>query len=373
MKNLFILAFVLVFGQAVKAQVSEVSYKLKYNQDNCLFDCYLVIEEGNALTTRDRAQFNSQISFVAPLETMVTVVESYMPIRDNQRLDGNVPTTWDIINIVDAPDALPESKVFSITPSIMPAAFYNELNEGDEVKLFSMSVSPMSDCASGFRLYKNESDPRSDADGMHRADFTNAFTMGGVEQKYDGKYEVIMPAAPVIDKVYFDEIEEKVQVSISQNDASFCQEGLVMEFFKDGRMIGDYKDVYAMKASDFASGEYKLVVSDALGCQSEATFTVGEQVATGTNDLNANFTSSIYPNPAHENVNLIVNGQRGSEIDVKISDINGSSILKSFGKFELTGAEQEINLPTGLTSGVYTLIVTNDNNEQITHKLFIVK
>lgn len=182
-----------------------------------------------------------------------------------------------------------------------------------------------------------------------------------------------MPAAPVIDKVYFDEIEEKVQVSISQNDASFCQEGLVMEFFKDGRMIGDYKDVYAMKASDFASGEYKLVVSDALGCQSEATFTVGEQVATGTNDLNANFTSSIYPNPAHENVNLIVNGQRGSEIDVKISDINGSSILKSFGKFELTGAEQEINLPTGLTSGVYTLIVTNDNNEQITHKLFIVK
>ena len=42
----------------------------------------------------------------------------------------------------------------SISPVLAPTAFYNELEQGDEVKLFSIKVNPIVNCAEGVRLLK---------------------------------------------------------------------------------------------------------------------------------------------------------------------------------------------------------------------------
>ena len=76
----------------------------------------------------------------------------------------------------------PQNDFYSIIPRISPASQYNNLALGDTIKLFSLIISPIPDCANDIRLFENGVDPSSSDDGMNGGDFSNGFTIGGASQ-----------------------------------------------------------------------------------------------------------------------------------------------------------------------------------------------
>jgi hypothetical protein len=100
----------------------------------------------------------------------------------------------DLIQFCNSPgSAAPQSDFHSITPTLSPAAFYNNLTAGDSIRLFSLSISPVTNCGSGIYIYRNGIDPGSSAPGMGGGDFNNGFTMGSANQLYTGNITQLNP------------------------------------------------------------------------------------------------------------------------------------------------------------------------------------
>ncbi|HRD06662.1 MAG TPA: hypothetical protein PK037_03825, partial [Saprospiraceae bacterium] len=169
---------------------------MRFDTTTCLFDCYIVITEGSATTGPQRAQFNAQYSIVVPAGSMIEVDTSYMPLVANQTYTGTIPMTWALTNHVYAPCDQPQNDFHSIIPVLSPASFYNNLATGDTVKLFSLKVSPIPECASDIRIFKNGIDPSSSAICFGGADFSCGFTIGGPSQDYTGNLPQIYPPKP---------------------------------------------------------------------------------------------------------------------------------------------------------------------------------
>ncbi len=170
---------------AVQAQIKAVNYELKYNAATDLHDCYIIIKKGQAVTMRERVQFNSQIAVLVPAGSQVEMEQTYMPLEDNQLYEGVKPIQWKVEKPLSSPIASPKHDFYSITPNLFPSAFYNDLKEGDRVKLFSFKVG--SDNKAAVRLFNKAIDPDATALGMKGRDFNNSFSIGGPEEDYVGK------------------------------------------------------------------------------------------------------------------------------------------------------------------------------------------
>ncbi|MBK8110721.1 MAG: hypothetical protein IPK46_10515 [Saprospiraceae bacterium] len=155
---------------------------MKFNPQSSLYDCYLHIAEGNAFTKKERIQFNAQVSFVLPAEAEMNIIETHMPLKDNLHFGGNNAAKWYITNKIENPAALRGQRIVSVTPDLSPTGQYNELREGDMVKLFSFNVYPLPTCGEAVRLFDNAKDPGSSAEGLRGGDFSNGFTIGGTAQ-----------------------------------------------------------------------------------------------------------------------------------------------------------------------------------------------
>lgn len=184
MKNL-LLIFCLISGVSY-AQVESVDYLLKYNCETQQYDLNLVILEGEASTITQRAQFNSQVSIVVPTGESVEVVNYYMPLQNNQDYEGETPLIWNVGSPVKSPDAQPESDFYGITPTLSPAAFYNNLVAGDVVKLFSITVGDSGEYDDRVRIFENGIDPGKSE--MGGGDFSNGFTLGGPQQLFNDSH-----------------------------------------------------------------------------------------------------------------------------------------------------------------------------------------
>jgi hypothetical protein len=167
------------------AQIQAVNYELKYNSTTGLHDCYIIIKKGSAVTMRERVQFNSQISVLVPTGSELEVAQTYMPLEDNQQYGGVNPIKWKVEKPLITPAASPRLDFYSITPNLFPSAFYNDLKEGDRVKLFSLKIG--TENISGVRLFNKAVDPDATALGMKGRDFNNSFSIGGPEEDYVGK------------------------------------------------------------------------------------------------------------------------------------------------------------------------------------------
>lgn len=372
---LFFLSFQFGFSQ-----VQSVDYSLRYNSETCLFDCYLIVNEGKTKSTVSRAQFNSQVTIVVPVTSSVYVEESYMPLRDNQEFRSNEPVAWEITNELEKPSDLSNSRLVSISPVLAPTAFYNQIKQGDEIKLFSIKVNPIVDCAKDVRLFDNQKDPNSGAEGMMGADFNNGFTIGGVEQKYAGNSLNESPKGPVFvslanpQKYGIDFIAKPI-------DGALCQNTLSYQFYGPKGEIGDFEAYYKSAQKQQLMGEYKVVATDNLGCSAEHKFyPFGKEETTNTltrvseteGDLNA-FESSIFPNPSQDDINLTVYGLKGSQVVANIYDLDGKLIKGSIANLTLSGEEQTIKISTGLNPGVYNLALNIDKTEVVNHKVIIIK
>lgn len=380
-KSILFGALFFLIAQFGYSQIKSVDYSLRYNSESCLFDCYLIVNEGKAKSTISRAQFNSQISIVVPVTSFVFVVESFMPLKDNQTFRSAEPTSWEITNELEQPVGLEDSRIVSISPILAPAAFYDELEEGDEIKLFSFKVNPITNCADGVRLYDNQKDPKSNANGMVGADFRNGFTIGGVQQKYAGNAPNVMPTPPV-----FVSTNTKngsgLNFEASNPKGSLCQQSLTYEFFGPKGKIGDLDAYLKLVRKQQDHGEYRVVAIDEIGCSSEFKFLpfgklesevtlIGEEDS--DNNFDEVFQSSIYPNPAQDIINLTVSGKKGSHVIGEFYDLDGKLVKSSVANFMLSGSEESIKIETGLAPGIYNLALNIDENEVVNHKVIIIK
>jgi len=372
-----IFAFALILNvQFIDAQVESVNYKLAYNNETCLFDCYLVVNEGSAKKTLHRAQFNAQITLVAPEESNVFVTESYMPLIDNQDRRSTKPAQWNISNEVEKPASLEDSRLVSIFPELLPTAFYNEINAGDEIKLFSFKVTPTLDCAKDVRLYDNSSDPASKTKGMYGGDFRNGFTMGGVSQKYADNSATVFPAKPVIEEVSFS-MKNKISLDIKTSavNGSACQKDFTYTVVApDGSAIG-YDAFINSKVEDIQRGDYKVIATDNLGCSTQKRFNPYGSSVTLEEELptELSFESGIFPNPAQNAIALTLNGTIGTKVTGDIINLEGKVIKRNIVKLTMTSTEEVLNIDTDLAPGMYNLSLTLNKSEKVNHKLLIIK
>ena len=167
------------------AQLLEVKYALSFNPSTNLFDCYLFVEEGKATTVFDRIQFNSQFSLTIPTGADVEVATTYMPLIDNKDYQGSNPIQWNITSKLVAPEIAPHLDFYGITPNLAPVGFYNNLQKGDLVKLFSISVEGIDRDIKNVKIFNNENNLR-----IKEVDFSNGFTAGRFEQLYKGNIDL---------------------------------------------------------------------------------------------------------------------------------------------------------------------------------------
>ena len=379
-KSIFLSALFFLSFQFGFTQVQSVDYSLRYNSETCLFDCYLIINGGETKTTVSRAQFNSQVTIVVPVTSNVFIEESYMPLKDNQVFKSTESVSWEITNELEQPADLKNSRLVSISPVLAPTAFYNNIKQGDEIKLFSLKVNPIVNCAEGVRLFDNQKDPNSGSKGMMGADFSNGFTIGEIGQKYIGNSLSESPKGPIFNNLTT-KTKYGIDFSVKNIEGATCQNSLSYKFYGPKGEIGSLDDYYSLASKQQEIGEYKVIATDNLGCSTEHKFyPFGKEESaniltrdTESESLIKAFESSIYPNPTQDIINLTVFGKEGTLIDANIYDLDGKLVKRSVTDFVLTGNEQTIKIPTGLVPGVYNLSLNINEAEVVNHKVLIIK
>ena len=250
-------------------QVTGVKYLLKYNTTSCRYDACIVITAGNATTAPQRAQFNSQYTIVVPHGSALSIAQNFNPIQNNQTYAGTIPLVWVVSSSVLGPNVTPNLDYYSVTPTLSPTSFYNNLTLGDTVKLFSININPLPSCGAGVRPYQNGSDPGSSADGMNGGDFTNGFTIGGLTQDYQDNLPTIIPPQPNLNA----NVGCASGINIDLNaTTSACQTPLTYAWTGPGGYTGTTQDVSISNATyNTNGGSYQVIVTDKLSCKDTLT------------------------------------------------------------------------------------------------------
>lgn len=81
------------------AQVESVSHALSLYASTSSYDCFLIIDKGEALTKLDRIQYNIQLSNIAPSRSKLEVTECYVSIY-GRNLDSGMLSDAVISDIV---------------------------------------------------------------------------------------------------------------------------------------------------------------------------------------------------------------------------------------------------------------------------------
>jgi hypothetical protein len=398
LRNLLqVMVFTLLFSSAY-SQVRQVNYRLKFNEQTDLFDCYLVIKEGNATSLKDRAQFNAQYTLLAPAGSKVSLVKNYMPIQNNQDYKGIKPLEWTISNAVKRPVADPFNDYISIIPSLSPAAFYNDLKEGDEIKLFSVSIYPITDCGASVKIFEQGVDLHSGERGMAGGDFSNGFTMGGVQQKYAGNAPQVIPSLNAVKNI---SKTENAGISIKTDLFDTYQAGkLTFEWNGPNGFVAESKDLVITDLKAKHYGIYTLTVTDERGCKEEHSIEVKSprsllsenNLSTQSNDLVRNPETRekpetvinesavqfdgivrIYPNPAQNYFNIQLEASAGSVVKADLTDVNGRIIKNNIMNLVMANelAETSVSVQDVLP-GIYNLLV-RINDKESNHRLIVVK
>jgi hypothetical protein len=274
MKNILLILIlcliVIVNKSNAQFGVDGVSYKLKYNTDSCWYDAYLVINAGSATTVTERIQFNGQLTLVVPAGTKVTIPRGYMPLINNSTPGTGTYATnyWGLSSAIFAPTITPTKDYRAITPNLFAGtAYYNELHQGDEVKLFSVRLTPMVKCSKDIRLYINGSDPTSADPGMGGSDFSNEFTIQSMfNQIYDNNAPQVYPPVPFIDPDPIIGCGNGIEIDITTS-TSGCQTPLSYAWTGPSSFTSISEDVFISPATAANEGWYKVIATDSLGCK----------------------------------------------------------------------------------------------------------
>ncbi|MBK8515101.1 MAG: Ig-like domain-containing protein [Saprospiraceae bacterium] len=283
MKTRFLLFAALIccifLTQKLDAQVSSVNYRLKYNADSCRYEAYLVVNSGTATTVAQRTQFNAQYTIVVPQADSIVLdsIKSHAPYQNNSVAGSSTtPLQWAITTRLRAPAAAPGNRFYSITPNLSPASRYGTatsptLGPGDEILLFSFKVSSISQCGSGIRIWENGVDPNSAQPGMLGSDFDNGFTLGGAAPLYNANSTQVQPPVPVLVSATT-ACAGGIEIDLTATTGA-CQTPLT--YLWTSTSTNNYtsttEDVSIVPSTLNDVGDYKVVVTDALGCKDSLT------------------------------------------------------------------------------------------------------
>jgi hypothetical protein len=266
MKNKFIIALFLFTTSVLLGQIKNVSYQLDYNAATKLYDLNLIIQDGEAHKSTDRIQFNAQISFVTPSNVNLEVIRSYMPLVGNRTYDSDQPLSWFVSNYLRDVKALNNNAVYSIAPKMGQTSFYNDLKEGDKIKLFSLEVYPLPENKASVRLFSNKND--AEAKMMEGSDFRNGFTIGGVKQLYNESLILPTYEDPTSDKealqsaVYPNPAVNNINIDVKSPGAENV--GIII-YNIDGKMV---------KKSSYNKGAGQTTISQQIDKLSPGVYTV---------------------------------------------------------------------------------------------------
>jgi hypothetical protein len=267
-KALIILMVFWVENQ-LNAQIQSVKYQIRYNTTTCLFDCCLIVHEGQARTPQQRAQFSSQFTVIVPAGSEVEIASNRNPIQSNQTYTGKLPATWLNGSTTLNPESLKGSDIYGFTPSLTPTSFYNNLNKGDTVVLFSLRINTLKECASGIRLFENGVDPGSGAPGLGGGDYSQGFTIGNTDQKFIENALTIYPPLPVVTE-FSTSCQSGLEIQLEAKTGN-CQAPLKYEWKGPGGFQSDKQDILLTNATPYMSGLYTVKVTDKFGCSKNLT------------------------------------------------------------------------------------------------------
>ena len=275
--------YTLIFGctllmQSAQAQVTQVKYQLRFNPTNCRWDAYLIVVQGQAITAPQRAQFNAQFSIVVPTGSNVTVAQNFMPLQNNQTYTGTNPLVWVKSSTVIAPGVTPQFDYISITPTLSPTSFYNNLFPGDSVRIFSLNITPLTSCGSDIKIFENGVDPDSGAEGMEGGDFSNGFTMGSPNQLYIGNAPQVYPPKPVLSATTA--CSSGVEIDLTASQAA-CLGALTYQWSGPNGYSGTTQDVSINPSTPANAGTYFVTVTDARGCSSSLSIDTESKPSAG--------------------------------------------------------------------------------------------
>lgn len=400
LKHWHLLLLFLFFNQGY-SQIKSVNYQISFNPETDLFDCYLIIKEGNATSFRHRTQFNAQFSVLVPGGSKVELVKSYMPLQNNQNYNGVKPQDWVISNIIKKPAADPFYDYVSIVPRLSPVSAYNDLKEGDKVKLFSLKVSPVTDCGESVKLYDKTTDLASGERGMYGGDFSNGFTIGGVEQKYLGNIPSDAPVLNAISQLVKDD-KSGIKILPVLNPAFENAGNLQFDWQGPAGFTSLQKEINISNVTSKHYGIYRLTVTDDRGCREHHSIEIRQngktayqddmvavhipenpaQLGTRENTYKAQMSDiidagetevKIFPNPAQNFFNLSVLTSRGNLVKADVTDANGRLIIKNIINLKSDGSFVDISVPVSdITPGMYNVVVKSGEKE-ITQKLIVIK
>ena len=254
-----------LFVNDAKSQVDSIDYQIRYNDQDCLWDFYIIIEQGNATTVPTRAQFNAQYTFVVPHGTSVGNPIGNMPLQNNQAYAGTQPTEWSYGAPAIDPPSFPGFDFYPVAPKLAPASFFNDLFEGDTVKIFSVNMSIIPSCGEDVRIFNNDTDPNSSADGFGGGNFSNGYTLGSPTQLYNKNEPTVLPPAPVLSAVNL--CLTGIQIDLTAT-TSTCQEPLTYSWVGPSSYTSTTEDVNLPLATFADAGTYSVTVTDAFGCES---------------------------------------------------------------------------------------------------------
>jgi hypothetical protein len=262
-------------------QVTKVTYDLRFNGKN--YVAYLIILDGKTKQAKDRIQFNSQISIIVPSGLSVDVSSYHMPLYDNINYNGKKPMRWEISNELFNVPSLGGKSIYSIKPNFSKTAFYNDLQEGDSIKLFTIDVTPLPSNPDDVRLYRNGEDATSKK--MQGNNFSNGFTLVGVDQLYQTATEQVAtkPKAEVLSK-FTTRVYPNPALDYFNLEINMPTEGqLNMELYDiNGKLVKRYlfakttPGIQTEKINlDLLTGLYNVIVS-AQGYRTQHKLVVGQ-------------------------------------------------------------------------------------------------
>ncbi|MEM9546323.1 MAG: T9SS type A sorting domain-containing protein [Bacteroidota bacterium] len=188
-KHILLLSLLLGAINFASAQVLELNYLIEYNETSELYDCKIVITNGQATTFIERIQFNTQYTIVVPHGTMLSIEELHNPIENNGQYTGTIPCLWEFGPKELAPPTASHLDFHAIFPNLSPPSYYNNIYAGDTITLFSVSAD-LDPCSNLIRPFENGIDPSS-FEMPSGGDFSNGMAIGGPDQKYDGNLKSI--------------------------------------------------------------------------------------------------------------------------------------------------------------------------------------
>ncbi len=267
--KIYVIGFaIIMFSNFINAQISGIDYQLEYDNELCRYNCNLVITEGSATTIVRRVQFNSQITIVLPTGSIFKIVEHFMPLQNNQNYTGTVPLNWLVGNSIIAHSLAPTEDFYGIIPTLSPTSLYNDLEEGDIVKLFSFTVKNTNTCVEGVRLFENGIDPGN----LNGGDFSNNMSIGGINQMYNNNLETLPSIMDVSEEVIIE--DDRLEIILTY-DTTGCKRPVSFQWFGSNGFSSTAQNIYIEPYVEDTSVIYEVIITDNIGCEHNLLIDIG--------------------------------------------------------------------------------------------------